>query len=148
MLRKKKICDGCQKETYIFSRGRCQACAKASYSRPKQSGAKTKFSGNPKRNNKKTGEIIIFREIWEERPHKCEVCSVYLPVFDHWNYAHCLSKGSHGKFRLNKDNIILMCRKCHSQYDNGSVVNDKSFKWVLEKKEKLKQQYYESNTRI
>ena len=84
----------------------------------------------------------MFREIWEEREHCCEVCGVYLPHFDHWSFSHCLSKGAYGKFRLLKENIILMCRQHHIQYDNGSTINDPKFKWVLEKKEKLKQKYY------
>lgn len=150
--RKLKKCISCEKQTIIFSKGMCRTC-----STRKDAGKKLQTKNNIPRqkignkNNslgkrtKKTGELKIFRKIWEERPHACQVCGVSLPVFDHWNYAHCLSKGSFNKFRLLKENIILMCRECHTQYDCGSTINDPKFQWVLELKQKLKQQYYETN---
>lgn len=168
--RKLKICKGeCKAEKIIFSKGFCQDCwkkekIKIKKHKPTSNGGgflrNTKW-GLPNKGNKnkgvyptnrvqkkKTGELKIFIEIYEERPHACQVCGVSLPVFDHWNYAHCLSKGSFNKFRLLKENIILMCRDCHTQYDCGSTINDPKFQWVLELKQKLKQLYYEKNSNI
>lgn len=139
---KKKTCNECGQETYLFSRGRCKSCAQKSYgqSLSKDRGTKGKVLSKKPRENK--GELVVFKLIWEERPHHCQVCKVNLPVFDHWNYAHCLAKGSYQKFRLLKENIILMCRDCHTQYDCGSTKDDPKFEWVLELKQKLKQKYY------
>jgi hypothetical protein len=139
---KKKICNECGKETYLFSRQKCKYCSQKSYGKSLSKDRGTKSNSLSKKPRKNQGELIVFKTIWEERPHFCQVCSVSLPVFDHWNYAHCLSKGSYPKFRLLKDNIILMCRGCHTQYDCGSTKDDLRFEWVLELKQKLKQKYY------
>lgn len=133
MLRKKKICKGCQTEQYIFGHGLCGSCYRSN--RSKKMPVKVK-------RHKVSGEMEVFKMIWEERPHHCQVCKVNLPVFDHWNYAHCLAKSTYNKFRLLKENIILMCRDCHTQYDTGSTKDDPKFEWVLELKQKLKMKYY------
>lgn len=147
--RKLKPCKNCEKETYIFSKGLCRACSirnvkKKSISKipnaiPKRSKAISVGKKKP------SGELSLFNEIWSERSHACQICSKPLYTFDVWNFAHVLSKGSFGRFRLLKENIVLMCREHHTQYDCGSTINDFKFKWILELKEKLKQEYYENN---
>ena len=139
---KKKICVECGKESYLFSRGRCKPCSQKSYGQDLSKDRTNKTIKLHKEPRKESGEILAFRMIWEERPHHCQVCGVNLPVFDHWNYMHVLSKGSFPKFRLLKECIVLACRDCHTQYDCGSTKDDPKFKWVLELKQKLKQKYY------
>jgi hypothetical protein len=131
MFNKKKICKTCNELTYIWARGECRYCSF------KKSPIKKKVVVR-----KESGELEVFKMIWNERPHHCEVCKTTLHIFDHWNFAHILGKGAYQRFRLLKENILLACRNCHSQYDNGSTENDPKFKWVLEKKQKLKMKYY------
>ena len=150
--RKKKICKICGNEKEIFSKGRCYNGARATYkpikkSNPDKTIKRNVTPGKPGRMaktvRKKTGELQLFQEIWEERKHACQVCGEPLPAFDIWNFAHVLGKKAYQKFRLEKANIILMCRKHHHQYDNQSTADDPLFTWVLELKQKLKEKYYE-----
>lgn len=58
---------------------------------------------------KVTGEGKIFNEIWDERPHVCQVCSQ--PVVRKKNsvgmFSHVLSKGAFPELRLDKENILI-----------------------------------------
>jgi hypothetical protein len=93
---------------------------------------------------KKTGELEIFKQIWEEREHFCYVCNSPLYVFDVWNFGHVLSKGAMPSLRLNKDNIVLLCRKHHDEYDNRGTVGKPEFDKLNELKQQLKELYYKS----
>ena len=90
-----------------------------------------------------TGELAMFKEIWNERPHESEISGESLYGFDVWNFAHVLPKGSYGKYRLNKDNIVLMTRDEHHVFDHQThkAKADKRFDWVFEKKEIMKAEY-------
>lgn len=57
---------------------------------------------------KPTGELQLFKEIWSEREHKCEVCESFIHEPSPSNFAHILAKGTYGKFRLLKDNIAIL----------------------------------------
>jgi 5-methylcytosine-specific restriction endonuclease McrA len=73
----------------------------------------------PKR--KATGEAEMFREVWNERPHICVNCKEHLGSDAMaWFFAHIKSKKKHPELRLNKYNIMLLCLKCHHEYDNGT----------------------------
>lgn len=70
----------------------------------------------------KTGELELFKEIWEERPHYCEnkSCRKFLGnilrvVF----FSHRKSKGAYPELRLVKSNIDLLCPDCHHVWDFG-----------------------------
>ncbi len=127
--RKLKVCRECGKECYYFRTGYCQQCS-------------NKQVKPIKKVRKSSGELEVFKIIWSERPHNCEVCGTYLPDFDVWQFPHLLGKGAYPKFRLLKENIRIMCKQHHTQYDNGSVENDPKFEKILELKQKLKQKYY------
>lgn len=106
-----------------------------------------KISRKPiKRVRKVTGELALFRKLYEERGRKCEITGQPLPFFNVCNFMHVLSKGSHPKFRLNPDNIILTIYGIHWLYDNASKEQLlKSYPkaiQIYEKKEQLKQQYH------
>jgi ribosomal protein L37E len=104
--RKKKICIKCGRESYIFSKGRCETCAKQSY-------------GSISRTKKPTGELALFQALWLSRPHMCEVTGVVIKEFNVQCFMHVLSKKAYPKFRLNHRNILLVAPEVHHEYDNG-----------------------------
>jgi hypothetical protein len=67
------------------------------------------FTAKPKPlKSKSTGQMVVFREIWEERSHVSEVSGeplgdVLQPIF----CSHLLPKGTYKKYRLDKRNIVL-----------------------------------------
>ena len=63
--------------------------------------------------SKPTGELEMFKEIWGERPHVCYVTGERILEFSVMCFAHILPKGAYGKYRLNKDNIVLMATEVH-----------------------------------
>jgi hypothetical protein len=62
---------------------------------------------------KPTGEAALFKEIWEEREHKCEVCGTELSEAGPSNFSHLLPKGTYPDYRLDKRNIVIKCLTCH-----------------------------------
>ena len=60
---------------------------------------------------KETGELQMFKEIWEERPHVSELSGKpLLPIGHfqwHWQFLHVLPKGSYPHYKLKKENIVL-----------------------------------------
>jgi len=91
----------------------------------------------------------MFKEIWNERPHKSELSGIYLPYFNVSNFAHLLNKGYYSSERLNKDNIMLLTFEEHNLLDAGTIAQREAYAkrmkcdWsvVYDKKEKLKQVY-------
>ena len=59
---------------------------------------------------KKTGEGVVFENIWNTREHKCEVCDDPIKRVDGGvgMFSHILSKGSYPDMRLDEENILLM----------------------------------------
>lgn len=77
---------------------------------------------NPKSNpykpkkRKKTGELDLFKEIWEETPlamRKCVNCSKPIKNFAPIHFDHIHTKGARPDLRLDKENIRLLCVPCH-----------------------------------
>jgi 5-methylcytosine-specific restriction endonuclease McrA len=62
---------------------------------------------------KKTWEADMFREIWNERPHLCELCWKILREAKAHNFDHIIPKSRGEEYRLNKTNIALVCFSCH-----------------------------------
>lgn len=119
-------------------------------SEPKQSGEKVRYSTIKQKVRKPTGELKLFLEIYAERKGVCEVTDRQIP-FNVSNFAHILSKGAYGRYRLNKDNIIHVHPDVHNYYDNSSkeelLKHYPKASIIYEKKEILKQKYYsESKT--
>ena len=158
---KKKICNECKKETYIFSKGRCRECANNEYretaiknKRAKEGPERKDF--NNKRNKikprskkgQKTAkeDTEFFKGIWLSRPHYSEVSGVFLgneynPVF----MSHVLTKGAYPKARHWKENIVLMTFEEHNLYEFGdrSTKEFKNmFKKVMLKYSELINRYY------
>lgn len=105
---------------------------------------------------KVTGELALFKEIWNEREHVSEVSGKRLweltpHNMDVWvrQFSHILTKAAYPdrkngiKMRLNKENIVLMTPEEHAEWEHGDR-NDPKWNWVKEKAEQLKQEYYGS----
>lgn len=105
------------------------------------SGSKVKKSKIIPKRRTPTGELEVFKEIWDERPHICEVSGELLKEFDIHMFSHILSKGAYGKYRLNKDNIKLVSPEIHNEYEFGDRLGSK-WDWVKEKYVKLQREYY------
>lgn len=65
-------------------------------------------------------DMKFYIEIWNERPHYCEVTGQYLGSEFKTIYAdHLLEKSQYPQFRHEKCNIILVTGDIHSQKTNG-----------------------------
>ena len=99
---------------------------------------------------KKTGELELFKKIWEERPHVSEVSGKPLGNFKPMYFSHVLTKGAYPGFRLNKDNIVLKTEHEHQLWEFGTreqrdeydKKNNAKFYQIEEKKQALKRAYY------
>jgi len=85
----------------------------------------------------------MFKEIWNERPHRCVECNKDLgnklqPIF----FSHILTKGRTPELRLNKNNIELLCAEHHMKWETADLDTKRSFKWTKEKKELVKEYNY------
>lgn len=61
---------------------------------------------------------IFYHEIWNERPHKCEICGKKLTYFSFSWFHHLLRKGE-AKFahlRYERKNIAIVCQEHHDQF--------------------------------
>lgn len=95
------------------------------------------------RKGKKAGEsqVDMFEEIWNARPHKCEVCSVPLREPRAWNFSHVLSKGAYPSMKYVRKNIMLKCLSCHTKWGETNYDPlDKNWARVLVLREELKEE--------
>ena len=108
-----------------------------------------KFEKAPKKGlsykRKNTGEKEIFLEIWDERPHFCQVTFEPLPEARPIFFLHVLPKAQnkYPKFKLKKENIILGSETTHYNWDHNrkAILNDPDYAWLFELEESLKEQY-------
>ena len=70
---------------------------------------------------KPTGELAMFQEIWNERPHESFINKEPIYEFDVNCFAHVIAKaeGRFPKFKLYKKCVVLITRDQHYQWDNG-----------------------------
>ena len=73
---------------------------------------------------KATGERELFLEVWNSRPHECEMCRdekgnpTQIKIPQSFCFAHQWGKGVHKKERLDPLNIVLVCSlECHAKVD-------------------------------
>ncbi|MES2287661.1 MAG: hypothetical protein V4547_18340 [Bacteroidota bacterium] len=106
-----------------------------------------KFKINKRR---PTGELTLYKQIWDERPHKSEVSGEHIPFFHIWCFSHILPKGLYPKYRLKKENIIIKTIKEHYDWGNRRHKLKDFPEWqpVFELYETLKQQYNQEYGRI
>ena len=75
---------------------------------------------------KNTGEKEVFEEVRNCRLHYCTICNKYIVEAQARCFAHLLAKGMYPKYRLNKDNIALVCwPECHKAIDSIVIGNNK-----------------------
>ena len=58
----------------------------------------------------------LYREIWEEREHRCANCAMYIPSPVVHNFSHIRSKGARPDLKYDKDNIEILCSSVN-RYD-------------------------------
>lgn len=88
-----------------------------------------------KSNRQKKWQVELFREIWEERNHYCEVCWNHIQEPKTYCFAHILSKWRYPEYKFLKQNIALVCSlDCHGELDKRNAHNDYQIK-----------QYYDIN---
>lgn len=112
----KGICSECNKETYIVNKfySLCKFCNTKRLNKNKE--VKKQKVKLVKR--KATGEKEMFLEIWNERPHYCEMCGKWLGHEPKVHYfSHIKAKSVHPELRLVKSNIQLLCFDCHYKVD-------------------------------
>ena len=74
---------------------------------------------------KEWNEADLFREIWWEREHICEICWKFIPEPRPECFSHILSKGRYPALRYNKKNLVICCGiLCHSENDRRNAWND------------------------
>lgn len=62
----------------------------------------------------------MFNEIWNVRPHLCNVCGSHLGnIPKSYHFDHLLEKSKYPEFKYDKDNILLVCIDCHACKTNG-----------------------------
>jgi len=78
----------------------------------------------------------VCKEIWGERPHKCEHCGCGIGSWDmdlgenvpkYHNFQHTKGRQTEAQC-LKKEDIELICFACHSKADHGR--NEKGGAWL------------------
>lgn len=84
----------------------------------------------------------MFFHIWEEKPHTCDLCGVYLgeEPLAHY-FSHILSKGAYPRLKLNPENIMLNCWDCHQKWDHGDATGLKNYAIIAEVRDNLRLMY-------
>lgn len=74
---------------------------------------------------KEWSEADLFREIWWEREHICEICWKFIPEPRPECFSHVLSKGRYPALRYMKSNVSIVCNSdCHKENDRRNAWND------------------------
>lgn len=138
----KSTCPGCG-EGNVWITTKCRGLCTVCESKRKPRTRIKKLSEKRKERIKGGGsEFKMFCEIWDERPHVCQVTDEPIKEFSVWNFMHVLAKGPYGRYRLKKENVLLVLPWVHDKYDNGDR-SDPMFKEVNRLHDKLESEYYE-----
>lgn len=54
--------------------------------------------------------------VWEKRPHECEVCKCPLEEPAPVVFSHLLPRGSYRRYKLDERNVRLHCAGCHAEW--------------------------------
>jgi len=97
-----------------------------------------------KRKRVATGEMALFKELWEKRNHKCFVTGQPLE-FSHMICFHILGKGAFPAYRLNPSNIIFVNAQYHMDWHSMSrdklLEKDSRWAYVFKLYDLLKKSY-------
>ena len=144
----------------VVKRGVCGSCnelGKIKNNSPKkQSDTKTKHVfarkgrvvSSLKRGAKRTtGELELFKKIYEERGPYSQVAPYDYVEFDLRIFSHVLSKCAYPSLRLEPENIVIKTPAQHAMWHNQyhKLKGLPEWQWVLEKEQALKRKYYQEN---
>ncbi len=80
-------------------------------------------------------EKDLFFEIRNNRIHECKICGKFIPEAKTRCFAHMLSKKMYPEYRINPNNIVLVCSlDCHWLVDSYCKWNKKIIEDALENK--------------
>lgn len=108
---KKKICKLCNKEEYIFSKGRCKMCASKDYKIPKISPKKQK----EKKEQSNIRDVYFTYHI--EKCRKSEESGVPIYEPNRTNICHILPKRTYKSVQAHFDNYIYLTLDEHTRFD-------------------------------
>ena len=104
-----------------------------------------------KKKRKVTGEKALFQSIAMhlDGHSRCFVCNTKIPLLTHHNFAHVLPKGKYPLFRLNKENIAILCYNydgtgCHTKWDfspRSELKLNPNFDKLFDLERNLKEKY-------
>lgn len=125
-----KICnsDGCNNN--VFGGGFCKfhQYKRQEKNKPIVSTSINSFKEKKiKAKSKASGQLALFKEIWNERAHVSELSGDKISMFDIYCFHHILTKAAYPKFLLFKPNIIILTRAEHR------MVHDHSFEDLIKK---------------
>lgn len=124
------------------SGGNSDVSRNKSISKTKSTFKKTRIQPRSEKNKKLVAqEFLMFKQIWKERPHFCEVSGKPLGAFDVRMFSHVLCKGNHPKFRLYKKNIVLCLPDKHFEWE-FSTRKTLELSWIETLESALKTEYY------
>jgi hypothetical protein len=142
--RKKKICVDCGEPEYIWANKKCKPCHYKSKP-PKEAKRVSLKKSFPK----PTGELALFKAIWENRPHFCAICNEPLGEFNVSYFSHLLPKSAFPKFRLYDKNLMLKCEYHHHIWGTkakSDLINyHLDFKKAIDLAEEIMIEYYNPN---
>ena len=132
----------------VFSHGYCRAhqWARQDDKKPLVSTSiHERKTVRPKPKKGVTGELELFKSIWNERPHISEISGLPIQRFDPTSFHHILTKGAYPEARLDKDNIIIVTRGEHNALHSYSwqqlVDIDIKYEKALHKYLDIKERY-------
>lgn len=114
-----------------------------------QKAASKKTKINPRSEKNKAivaQELLMFKQIWEERPHFCEVSGKPIRFFHPACFSHVLAKGAYPKFRLYKKNIVLCLYEWHHKWE-FETRKIPELSWIETLESALKTEYYNGKQR-
>ena len=155
LKQKKKFCKSCGDECFLYSRGRCKACASKEDAKPLKKSFKpiNKITTKQKEKSvikKEKTKVLhqFFLDLWDERADKngcirCFETDIYMsPTIYRENsccYHHILEKSNpnYKQYALEKWNIVIILPDVHNQVHANIEFTPKIKKLT----EKLKKQF-------
>lgn len=84
----------------------------------------------------------LYREIWNERSHECEVCGYPISRPVRHVFSHVYSKGAHPSLSHTKENIEIWCSTL-VRHDNKVGCHEASHREVEVFKQRVKENDYQ-----
>jgi len=151
-------CKFCEKDDQLIcvSKGYCQICNhKNKEAKKKAAGKKSSVYRYVK---EASGEGEMMRSIGLDKlgegATRCFVCGLPIAALTYSNFAHVLPKGKYEAYRLNPENIVILCHNlvsnndgtgnCHYKWDfrpRSEIQDDPMWQEMLTLEEQLKEEY-------